>query len=86
MIIQERYTPTPVGVDATVTLTGPTIGHFLAITAGTITLVDGNNVTLLNAFPVTAGQVVPLLYLITPLGTQAARFTCAGGASGTLGT
>jgi hypothetical protein len=86
MNIKERYTPNPVGVDGTVTITGPNVGHFLAVTAGTITLVDGNNVTLLNAFPVTAGQVVPLLYLITPVGVQTARFTCAGGASGTLGT
>lgn len=69
------------GVDA-VTLFGSNAVHtFLAKTAGTITLKKFNGTTVLDAFPVTAGQWVELEMNIDPNGGS---ITTAGGASGTL--
>ncbi len=78
---KERYTPTVVGANATVTITGSQTGGFLAVTAGTVTLTDLNGVVKVNAFPVAAGQYVPLPILLDTIG---GTFTAAGGASGTL--
>lgn len=78
---KERYTPNPVAANGTVALTGTQVGGFLAITAGTITVTEASGVVELNAFPVAAGQYVPLVMLLNAPG---ATFTCAGGASGTL--
>jgi hypothetical protein len=78
---KERYTPTVVAANATVAVTGSQTGGFLAITAGTITLTDLDGNVELNAFPVAAGQYVPLPILLNTLG---GTFTAAGGASGTL--
>lgn len=78
---KERYSATAVAANGVVNITGSQTGGFLAVTAGTITLADANGVVEVNAFPVAAGQYVPLpIYLNTIGGT----FTCAGGASGTL--
>lgn len=55
MEVKERYNPEVIGVNSTVTLTADAIGGFLANTAGTITVVDGAGVTIINAHPVTAG-------------------------------
>lgn len=81
MVFKERYTATPVAANATVDITGSQTGGFLAITAGTITLTDANGVVEVNAFPVAAGQYVPLPILLNTMG---GTFTAAGGASGTL--
>jgi hypothetical protein len=81
MTFKERYTATPVGTNATVAITGSQTGGFLAVTAGTITLADLDGNVELNAFPVAAGQYVPLPILLNTLG---GTFTAAGGASGTL--
>lgn len=83
MKIEERYTPVVVGVNATVRVYGQQIGGFIAVTSGTITIVDNGGVTILSALPVTAGVYYPLpMYLKN--GSQQATFTTAGGASGTL--
>lgn len=79
--VQERYTPEVVGVDTTITLTSDSIGGFLAVTAGTITVVDGAGTTVVNALPVAAGGYYPLPFYLQRVG---GTFTTAGGASGTL--
>lgn len=56
------------------------VGSFLAVTAGTISLVTADGTAKLTAFPVTAGQVVPMHLICGPNST----FSTAGGASGTL--
>lgn len=83
MLVQERYTPVPVGANASVNIYSQQIGGFLAITAGTITIVDTAGTTVLNAFPVAAGQYVPLHMYIRNQ-RNFGTFTTAGGASGTV--
>ena len=78
---KERYTATAIAANGSHTITGSQTGGFLAVTAGTITLTDLNGVVEVNAFPVAAGQYVPLPILLNTIGGV---FTCAGGASGTL--
>ena len=84
---RERYTPTVVGVNASVAVTNNALGGFLCTTAGTITCTTTNDqgaaITIINAHPVTAGVYVPLPFRISANG---GTFTTAGGASGTLGT
>ena len=86
--IVERYRAIPMADNATATsTTSNSIGGFLAVTAGTITVVqNGNpntgtqNVILVNALPVTAGTYTRLPFLTMGGFTV----TLAGGASGTL--
>lgn len=84
MDVQQRYSPVVVGVNATVSLTATGLGGFLAITDGTVTVVDQKGVTIITAFPVTEGNWYPMPFF---LGGPAlnATFTTAGGASGTIG-
>lgn len=84
MNFKERYTPYPIGVNGTLTFGDSAVcqlGHFHAVTAGTITIVS-QGTTLLNAFPVTAGQFLPIAWLLP--GQGGATITLAGGASGTI--
>lgn len=82
MNFKERYTPTPMAANATARFNGSQLGGFLAITGGTLTIADDNTTAVLTAFPVAAGQYVPLPILVnTPTG---GTVTLAGGASGTL--
>jgi len=83
-----RYTPVPVGVNATVTSkTANAVGGFLALTSGTITLSNNNVVqavseplTIVTAFPVVAGTWYTLPFI-----TQGGyTLVAAGGASGVL--
>lgn len=87
MKYQERYKPTLVGVDGTVNYTGSSVGGFLCKTSGTITVQglseNGVLTTFVDAHPVTAGIYYPLPFYT---GLNGGIFTCAGGASGTLGT
>ncbi len=87
--VKERYAAQLVPVDTAVRLTSDSVGSFYAVTAGTITITADPDfgipgaITLLNLFPVTAGQVVELkMYLSKTGGT----LTTAGGASGTVTT
>lgn len=80
--VQEQYKPVVVGVSTSVTVTTAALAGFLAITAGTLTVVNASGTTVINAFPVTAGVYYPLPFVMNGNG---ATVTTAGGASGTLG-
>lgn len=86
-VIRERYTPLVVAANSTNTIYGNSIGGFLCSVSGTVTLVanpqDGKAaVTILSAFPVTAGIYYPLPFYLSSNG---GTFTSAGGAAGVLG-
>lgn len=86
--MRENYTPIVLGVDASTKLTGRQIGGFLALTSGTLTVVNHDGTTIVNAVPVTAGIYTPLPFSLQgndAVNTQLATVTLAGGASGTLG-
>lgn len=87
MKYQERYQPILVGLNGTVRIETNSVGGFLCKTAGTISISDFNEITgatvlIVDAHPVTAGVYYPLPFY---LGSAGGTFTCAGGASGTLG-
>lgn len=81
-----RYTPIQVGAGATVKFTSNSIGGFLCVTSGsiTVTAVDdfGNSVTVVPVTAVTAGTWLPLPFY---LGTQGGTIVSSGGAVGVLG-
>ena len=84
--IQERYTPVPMAANTTFTLSAiGNISGFLAVTSGTLTVVDSLGVTVVAAVPVTAGIYTPMPYRLAG-GGGLPTVTLAGGASGTLGT
>ena len=84
--IQERYRPRVMAANSTLVLPASAdIGGFLAKTDGTITVVDSNGDTVLNAVPVSAGIYTPCPFLLSGGGADSS-VTLAGGASGTLGT
>lgn len=80
--VKEYYNARALGANVTSKLTGGHMAGFLAVTSGTLTLVDGGGNTVVNAVAVTAGVYLPIPAMFTP-GDQAA-VTLAGGASGTL--
>lgn len=67
-------------VDAVTLFTSNAIHTFLAKTAGTITVKKSDGTTVLDAFPVAAGQWIELEMNVDPNG---GTITTAGGASGT---
>jgi hypothetical protein len=79
--VQEQYTALPIGVNTAVNLPNDTIAGFIAKTSGTITIVDGNGTTIVDAFPVTAGVDHPFPFFLQKKG---GTVTTAGGAGGTL--
>ncbi len=81
MQVQERYTAKVIGADTSVTLASSTIAGFACKTAGTITIVDKNGTTIVDAFPVTAGVYHPFPFYLEGKG---GTVTTAGGASGTI--
>lgn len=87
MVVQERYSPIPIGANTTVEISGNAIGLFVCTTSGTLTVVsnayDGKaTTTIVTALAVTAGQVYPLPFF---LGSNGGSVTTAGGAVGTIG-
>lgn len=78
-----RHNAQIVGVNASVKLTGIAIYGFLPKAAGTITVVDANGTTLVDAVPVTAGVYVHLPINLNGVG---GTFTTASNATGTLFT
>lgn len=82
MAITERYTALPVGVNSTVTFTGTSVGGFLAITSGTVTVKNFAGTSIIASFPVTAGVYHPMPFYIDKNG---GTITTAGGASGVAG-
>lgn len=91
-MVKERYRPYPMGANTSLQLTGDQIGGFIAITSGTITVVNAAGETVVNACPVTAGVYLPLPMLVADkmssgtglTGTHEPLVTLGGGASGTL--
>lgn len=86
-VVQERYSPIPIGANSTVNITGSNIGGFLCTASGTITLVANASggkpqITLLTAFAVTAGIYYPLPFF---LGNNGGTFTTASSAAGLIG-
>lgn len=79
--VQERYDALVVGVNSTVNINGTAVAGFACKTSGTISIVDGNGTTIVDAFPVTAGVYHPFPFYLQKIGGTA---TTAGGASGTL--
>jgi hypothetical protein len=84
--VRERFTPKPMGINASLGITGPYLGGFLAKTAGTISIVSKNDlgvsdVTLVDAVPLTAGVYTPIPIVVPTTGYTV---TLGGGASGTL--
>ena len=85
MIYRERYTPYPMGANATQPLPWATnLGAFIATTAGTITITDDTGLVILNAHPVAAGQYLPLPILVGRSGDPGVTVVLGGGASGCL--
>lgn len=84
--VKERYAPHPVSADGSLTVRGDSIGGFLCITAGTITVIrnndDGTTTTIVAALPVSAGVYYPIPFY---LGKNGGSVTLAGGASGVVG-
>lgn len=81
MTVQERYTPYPMGANEVLNLPHQSIGGFLCITDGTLTIEDNKGVVLLDEFPVKAGSYYPIVMYI---GANGGVVTLSGGASGTL--
>lgn len=75
-----HYDPIPISANGSAKANG-VIGGFICVTSGTLTIVNSAGTTILNAFPVTAGQSHPFSIFV---GTSNATVTLAGGASGTL--
>lgn len=80
MNYKEKYAPKAMAADTSIVINGVQLGHFIAVTGGTITVVN-NGITYLNAYPVAAGSFNPL-----PMGfdVPGITVTLAGGASGCL--
>ena len=81
--IIQRTKPVQVGVNATVSFDGSGVDGFLPYTSGTITVTTQSGLVVVNAFPVTAGQPVPLP-IAFPDNSQGGTVAAAGGASGIL--
>lgn len=81
--IIQRTKPVQVGVNDSVSFDGIGTDGFLPITSGTISITTLLGLVILPAFPVTAGNFVPLPFNF-PDGAGRATFTTAGGASGVL--
>lgn len=84
--VRERFNPVPMAANASYNITGQHMGGFLAKTAGTITVTSKdangiNDVTLVDAVPVSAGVYTPIPIIFPSTG---ATVTLALGASGTL--
>lgn len=80
--MDDRGNPRVIGVNGTIKLTNGKVKGFACTVSGTLTIKDGWDNTILDAFPVTAGQWHWLPFIFTP-GDKAVA-TCAGGAAGTL--
>ncbi len=82
MFTTERYQPYTAGVNATVNINRQSVGGFLCITSGTLSVTRSDGTAVVTAFPVTAGNWYFIPFLI---GHNGGTVTLAGGASGTIG-
>lgn len=81
-----QYSPQPMAANSTYAIPAgvTSLGGFLCVTAGTITVVDNTGRTIISALPVAAGNFYSMPFF---LGAGAAGLvTLALGASGCLGT
>lgn len=82
MQVYEQYKPVQVAAGVTDQLfDSKKIGGFIAKTAGTVTIKDADGNVIVDAFPVTAGNTLPLPI---SLPTVTGLVSTAGGASGIL--
>lgn len=80
-VVQERYQPKPMAANSSLKVSKQSIGGFLCITSGTVSVEDYNGIVLVDKLPVTAGVYHPIpIYL----GQHGGEVVLAGGASGTL--
>lgn len=84
--VRERYSPIPLDTDATYELTGNSVGGFLCVADGTITVMankeDGSQITIVDTLPVSAGIYYPIPFY---LGKNNGVVILSGGAKGTVG-
>lgn len=79
---KEHYNAKPMGANAS-QFCGVSIGGFLPVTAGTLTVTDADGTVLVNAFPVAAGGPFIRIPLLSH-SNAGLTVSLAGGASGTL--
>lgn len=75
----ETFRPAFCGVNSSIRGSTNTLGGFLALTTGTVTITDVEGNNLLAAVPVTAGIFTPMPFHFD---TPGKVFTTASGASG----
>jgi len=80
--VRERYRPQLIGVNGSYVIRAGQMGGFLAKATGTITVVDPNGTTLVDAVPVTAGVFTPIPAIFSTV--EGATVTLASNAAGTL--
>lgn len=84
-MIPQMRKPVLIGVNATLEVNTNRVGTFYAKTAGTLTVqYKTNSVKVLDAFPVTEGQVLDLNFDLGRSDNATMQFITAGGAGGTL--
>lgn len=81
MNITERYRGQAMAANSSTYVNGDSVYGFLAVTSGTITVVDDAGGPIVQSFPMAAGVYYPIPVYIGPNG---GTVTLAGGASGTL--
>ena len=81
-MFNERYTGYAMAANSSLKVTRQSIGGFLCVTPGTLTVTNDDGLVIVNALPVAAGLYYPMPFLLqTRTGGTVAL---AGGASGTL--
>ncbi len=82
MNVRERFRAQPMGANASYKVGGASIGGFICVTSGTLTVTDADATVLVNGVAVTAGLMIaiPIFFNTSAGGTV----TLAGGAVGTL--
>jgi hypothetical protein len=74
-----RYAPVQAPANSTTSVTSDSIGGFLCVTAGTLTVTRHDGTVVINALPVVAGTWVDIPFY---MGVNQYSVTTAGGASG----
>jgi hypothetical protein len=78
MHVKQRYNPIVLAANATVTLTGDSIGCFLCTTSGTITIKDWKGNTIVNALSVTAGNFYHIPFFLNGNGGKVISASAVG--------
>lgn len=81
MNIYERYHAVAMTANSTAVIPGDSIYGFIAVAAGTLSVLRNTGTSVLNSFPVTAGVYYPLPIYLGPTGGSV---VLGGGAAGTL--